>query len=146
MLSKSCSHQFCKIYRKTPATASVCNFAKINTPLWVFFKFFKLYKWYQTKQDVSYTKIQSKNLRQGLLFLQSCISSVKPLQLAPPFFLGGLSGVRERFCWPSPHVLLHSDHLDHCDQLQSTKQYKDCIISTINTNRNNYLATKTRSK
>ena len=27
-----------------------CNFTKINTPLWVFFTFFKLYKWYQIAQ------------------------------------------------------------------------------------------------
>ena len=27
-----------------------CNFTKINTPPWVFFKFFKLYKWHQIEQ------------------------------------------------------------------------------------------------
>ena len=27
-----------------------CNFTKINTPSWVFFRFFKLYKWYQIPQ------------------------------------------------------------------------------------------------
>ena len=26
-----------------------CNITKINTPPWVFFKFFKLYKWYQSR-------------------------------------------------------------------------------------------------
>ena len=26
--------------------AEVCNFTKSNTPLWTFFTFFKLYKWY----------------------------------------------------------------------------------------------------
>ena len=29
---------------------SACNFTKINTPPWVFFTFFKLYKWYQIAQ------------------------------------------------------------------------------------------------
>ena len=29
--------------------ASACNFAKINTTPWVFFTFFKLYKWYQIR-------------------------------------------------------------------------------------------------
>ena len=30
--------------------ASACNFTEINTPQWVFFTFFKLYKWYQIAQ------------------------------------------------------------------------------------------------
>ena len=30
--------------------ASACNFTKINSPPWVFFTFFKLYKWYQIAQ------------------------------------------------------------------------------------------------
>ena len=33
---------------------SACNFTKINAPLWVFFTFFKLYKWYQIVQRVTY--------------------------------------------------------------------------------------------
>ena len=33
----------CAIRYQTEA----CNFTKINTPPWVFFKFLKLYKWYQ---------------------------------------------------------------------------------------------------
>ena len=34
--------------------ASTCNLTKINTPLWVFFTFFKLYKWYQIAQHITY--------------------------------------------------------------------------------------------
>ena len=30
-----------------------CNFNKINTPPWMFFTFFKLYKWYQTAQRIT---------------------------------------------------------------------------------------------
>ena len=30
--------------------ALACSFAKGNTPVWVFFTFFKLYKWYQIAQ------------------------------------------------------------------------------------------------
>ena len=33
-----------------------CNFTKINTPPWVFFTFFKLYKWYQIAQRTTYFK------------------------------------------------------------------------------------------
>ena len=33
--------------------ASACNFTKSNTPRWVFFTFFKLYKWYQIVQNIS---------------------------------------------------------------------------------------------
>ena len=34
--------------------AEACNFTKINTPPWVFFTFFKLYKWYQIAQRITY--------------------------------------------------------------------------------------------
>ena len=37
----------CTIYKNVKNT---CNFTKINTPPWVFFTFFKLYKWYQITQ------------------------------------------------------------------------------------------------
>ena len=33
--------------------AEACNFAKSNIPPWVFFKFFKLYKWYQIAQFIT---------------------------------------------------------------------------------------------
>ena len=31
-----------------------CNFTKSSTPPWVFFTFFKLYKWYQIAQRITY--------------------------------------------------------------------------------------------
>ena len=31
----------------------VCNFTKSNTPPWVFFTFFRLYKWYQIAQNIT---------------------------------------------------------------------------------------------
>ena len=31
-----------------------CNFTKSNIPPWVFFTFFKLYKWYQMAQNITY--------------------------------------------------------------------------------------------
>ena len=34
-----------------------CKFSKINTPPWVFFMFFKLYKWYQIAQCITYVSI-----------------------------------------------------------------------------------------
>ena len=34
--------------------ASACNFSKINTPPWVFFMFFKLYKCYQIAQRITH--------------------------------------------------------------------------------------------
>ena len=37
--------------------ASACNFTKINTPPWVFFTFFKLYKQYQIAQRITYYKV-----------------------------------------------------------------------------------------
>ena len=32
-----------------------CNFTKINTPPWFFFTLFKLYKWQQIAQRITYT-------------------------------------------------------------------------------------------
>ena len=34
--------------------AAACNFTTINTLPWVFFTFFKLYKWYQIAQHITY--------------------------------------------------------------------------------------------
>ena len=48
------SNQFGKIY----ATAKT----QINTPLWVFFTFFKLYKWYQIAQRTTYHNSKSRVL------------------------------------------------------------------------------------
>ena len=39
--------------------AEACNFTKINTPPWAFFTFFKLYKWYQIAQRITYANIYS---------------------------------------------------------------------------------------
>ena len=33
-----------------------CNFTKINTPPWMFFTFFKLYKSYQITQPIAYSQ------------------------------------------------------------------------------------------
>ena len=35
------------------------NFTKSSTPSWVFFTFFKLYKWYQIVQRIAYTQLPS---------------------------------------------------------------------------------------
>ena len=32
----------------------VCNFSKSNTPPWLLFTFFKLCKWYQIAQSITY--------------------------------------------------------------------------------------------
>ena len=37
--------------------ASACNFNESNTPLWVLFMIFKLYKWYKIAQSVSYISL-----------------------------------------------------------------------------------------
>ena len=34
-----------------------CNFTESNTPTWMFFTFFKLYKWYQKAQSIGYLKM-----------------------------------------------------------------------------------------
>ena len=39
--------------------AEACNFTKIYTPPWVFFTFFKLYKWYQMAQRTTFAEDNS---------------------------------------------------------------------------------------
>ena len=36
--------------------AEACNFTNSNTPPWMFFTFFKLYKWYQIAQRITYDR------------------------------------------------------------------------------------------
>ena len=44
----------------------VCNFTKSNTPPWVLFKFFKLYKWYQIARSVTFkSEIENILISQG---------------------------------------------------------------------------------
>ena len=39
-------------YFQQSCRLKACNYTKSNTPLWVFFTFFKLYKWYQIPQNI----------------------------------------------------------------------------------------------
>ena len=39
-----------------------CNFTKSNTPPWVYFTFFKLYKWYQIAQRITCVMMTTTNL------------------------------------------------------------------------------------
>ena len=41
--------------------ASTCNFTKSNFPPWVFITFFKLYKWYQIAQRITFLKLFDQN-------------------------------------------------------------------------------------
>ena len=38
--------------------AKACNFTKSNSTPWVFFTFFKLYKWYQIAQNITHILIR----------------------------------------------------------------------------------------
>ena len=49
---------------------SACNFMKCNTPEWVFFTFFKLYRWYQIVQRVTYGSAKT----QIFAYFRLCIS------------------------------------------------------------------------
>ena len=42
-----------KKHEKHPWRSVTFNFTKSSTPLWVFFMFFELYKWYQIAQDIT---------------------------------------------------------------------------------------------
>ena len=42
-----------------------CNFIKSNTTPWVFFMYFKLYKWYQIPQSITYNMFWEEKLSQA---------------------------------------------------------------------------------
>ena len=42
--------------------AKGCSFTKSSTPPWVFFTFFKLYKWYQIMQNISYKRTKKSQI------------------------------------------------------------------------------------
>ena len=46
--------QFKKRQKHPCLQLKACNFTKITTPPWVFFMFFKLYKWYQISQRTTF--------------------------------------------------------------------------------------------
>ena len=48
------THRGVLILVKLQAEAEACNFTKINTPPWMFFTLFKLYKWYQIARRTIY--------------------------------------------------------------------------------------------
>ena len=50
-----------------------CNLTKSNKPPWVFFTFFKLKKWYQIAQNITY-RLFCGGVNQICLFLFSCIN------------------------------------------------------------------------
>ena len=56
--------------------ASAYNFPKINTPPWVFSTSFKLYKWYQIAQRITYVPTNNLLIRQGVAELKT----IKPIR------------------------------------------------------------------
>ena len=46
--------QFKEREKHSRRSVNSCNFTKINTPPWVFLTFFKLHKWYQIAQRITY--------------------------------------------------------------------------------------------
>ena len=55
--------------------SSACNFTKINTPPWVFFTFFKLYKCYQIAQRITYFHCSSWVIVSGRVSKGSILGS-----------------------------------------------------------------------
>ena len=52
-----------KIWKKNPSwRLEACNFTKINTPPWVSFTLFKLYKWYQIAQRTTYEAVAEESV------------------------------------------------------------------------------------
>ena len=63
---------------KHPWRSVTCS-TKTNTPPWVFFTFFKLYKWYQIAQRIIFSKLWSLFIKTtySLIYVQLCIVSSK---------------------------------------------------------------------
>ena len=53
--------------------ALACNFTKINTPPWVFFTFFELYKWYQIAQCITYMCLNELELHSSYKEFQNLL-------------------------------------------------------------------------
>ena len=60
--------RYCKVFFKRIGPSSLfnqsisCKKRKSNTSAWVFFMFFKLYKWYQIAQSISYESLLPNEL------------------------------------------------------------------------------------
>ena len=50
---KLCNIYFAEWKIPKKSICEACNFTKSSTPPWVFFTFFKLYKWYQIAQNIT---------------------------------------------------------------------------------------------
>ena len=50
-------HSWRRVTFSTVAAFKACDFTKSNNPPWVFFTFFKLYKWYQIVQKITQTNL-----------------------------------------------------------------------------------------
>ena len=61
--------------------------------------------------------------------LHSRILSLSPVHGFPPWATGGLVQVRERFCFPPPHVTLHSPQDPHIDKPPFTEEKTNDLFS-----------------
>ena len=55
----------CNDIRDAFSRLLACNFIKSNTTPWVFFMYFKLYKWYQIPQSITYNMFWEEKLSQA---------------------------------------------------------------------------------
>ena len=54
-----------------------CNFTKSSTSPWVVFTFFKLWKWYQIVQNVSYSQLSAKLNQWTDFYVWHCVKNVQ---------------------------------------------------------------------
>ena len=78
--------------------ALVCNFSKSNTPPWVFFKFFKLYKWYQIAQSIIYIFLRKLRIKKKTTRKPEKLDFL-PYILEKPQFVGNRNNSREKTYW-----------------------------------------------
>ena len=123
--------------------AGACNFTKINTPSWVFFRFFKLHKWYQIAQHTTHMNIQASNAQfsYSIFGFDVCahISQITPYYLKLYFAVGVFLQVPPIF---QKHLFL--EHLSTMASISSIE--KDSIATTRDSFKNCILACKIRNE
>ena len=70
---KKCEKHPCRSVNSSIVAGFSCNFTESNSPPWVFFTFFKLYKWHQIAQSIRYVL--------DISLIQSILSNQKIMKL-----------------------------------------------------------------
>ena len=140
--------------------SKACNLTKSNTPPLVFLMFFKLYKWYQIAQNITYFStfsmyfftfvimfliIKNSNIMNKTIFLISfffnlgCFYSAHPCSISfrsLPSSMTRWGTINKRLWWftqgkkAKSEIKTNSVHFNCLDNMSDKKLYYQCFISS----------------